>query len=97
MPVPKFDQYEPPTMRHVEHQVNHGQGAASGLVVYGADWCGWTQKQKKELADAGMDYKFVDCTKEECPGITGFPTLQVAGEQHPGYKDTASIKALLGQ
>lgn len=112
MPVPKFAQYEAPTIRNVEHQVEQQidrlehqveqqierrQDAGAGLVVYGADWCGWTQKQKKELASAGMDYKFVDCTKEECPGITGFPTLQVAGEQHPGYKDPAAIKTLLGQ
>ena len=80
-----------------QHGLEHEHQADTGLVVYGADWCGWTQKQKAELAESGLKHKFVNCEKESCPGITGFPTLEVNGQQHPGFKDTAAIQALLGR
>ena len=96
MLAPKFEEYD-------QTQGAPGAGAAPGaapsqgnsIVVYGADWCPWTRRQKTELAEAGIEYQFKDCQAEECPGITGFPTIEVAGQQLPGFKDADSVKALL--
>ena len=48
----------------------------SGWTVYGSNKCGWTRKQTAEMDAKGVKYKFVDCDKEECPGVDGFPTLK---------------------
>jgi glutaredoxin len=110
MPVPKFDQYEP-TLGNVQQQVQameqqverqidrleHHTHGSDGIVVYGADWCPWTTKQKDTLSEAGIAYTFKDCQKEECPGISGFPTIEVAGQQLPGFKDADAVRALMGQ
>lgn len=93
------DRHEAQIDRHDrahEHGRQHVHDDATGLVVYGADWCPWTTKQKEALTEAGIDYTFKDCQKEECPGISGFPTIQVAGQQLPGFKDAAAVKALMG-
>jgi hypothetical protein len=47
-----------------------------GWTVYGSNKCGWTRKQTAEMEAKGVQYKFVDCDKEDCPGVDGFPTLK---------------------
>jgi len=44
-------------------------------TVYGNNHCGWTRKQKEMMDTKGIPYKYVDCEVENCPGITGYPTL----------------------
>jgi len=51
-------------------------GASGGWTVYGSNHCGWTTKQRKMMDDKGIKYKYVDCEVENCPGISGFPTLK---------------------
>ena len=109
MPVPKFAQYDAHSIQDLKQEVQqleqrveqHTHDAGTGLVVYGADWCGWTQKQKKELAQHNVPHKYVNCAddkdKEQCAGISGFPTLKIGGQHHPGFKDAHVIKGLMGQ
>jgi hypothetical protein len=44
-------------------------------TVYGNNHCGWTRKQKEMMDSKGIPYKYVDCEVENCPGISGYPTL----------------------
>ena len=50
--------------------------SSKGWTIYGSKGCSWTRKQFDEMDKKGIDYKFVDCTKEKCDGISGFPTLK---------------------
>jgi hypothetical protein len=52
------------------------QAASGGWTVYGSNKCGWTRKQTEEMDAKGVKYTFVDCDKENCPGVSGFPTLK---------------------
>ena len=56
-------------------------------VVYGSMGCGWTRKQLQELDSKGVQYTFIDCSKENCQGIDAFPTLKslVDNKIHVGY------------
>jgi hypothetical protein len=47
----------------------------SKWTVYGNNHCGWTRKQKEMMDSKGIPYKYVDCEVENCPGISGYPTL----------------------
>ena len=82
------------------HAAAGGHHAAEGtcsIKVYGADWCGWTRKQKEELEKNGVNFDYYDCSKdgEKCPsGIQGFPTLEVNGKRTAGYKDPEHLKNL---
>jgi hypothetical protein len=53
-----------------------GSVGGNGMwTVYGNNHSGWTIKQKKELDEQGIPYKYVDCSVEDCTGIEAFPTL----------------------
>jgi hypothetical protein len=60
-------------------------------IVYGADWCGWTKKQKKYLEDKGIEHTYVDCAKDKgsCPPeVKGFPAIKHCdGNLTPGYQE----------
>ena len=83
---------------HAAH-AGHAGGAGGKVRVFGADWCPWTRKQKEALQDANIEFEFIDCAedngKELCVGITGFPTLDIGGNQSAGFKDANQIKSLL--
>jgi len=57
--------------------------------VYGSMGCGWTKKQLDHLKTKGVNHMFVDCTKQTCNGIDGFPTLvhPQSGEKIVGYTE----------
>ena len=92
---------------HHHHPHNHeasAQPAASGekdLIVYGADWCGWTKRQIAELDKSHLKdkYEFKDCAADDgqqvCAGITGFPTIEIHGKRSPGFKNVDDIVKLL--
>ena len=48
------------------------------LIVYGADWCGWTRKQKEFLDNHRIRFEYIDCAQNDsrCSVAKGFPTLQ---------------------
>ena len=60
--------------------------------VYGSMKCGWTKKQLDHFRSKGINYKFVDCDKEECD-FTAFPTLvhSQSGEKIVGYTEKISV------
>ena len=87
---------------HEHHHHGHAHGGAGSqdkIRVYGADWCPWTRKQKEELQGANIEFEFIDCAQEDgqelCVGITGFPTIEIKGEQTPGFKPAEHVSNLL--
>ncbi len=55
-------------------------------TVYGSMSCSWTRKQIDYLQKKGIGHKFVDCDKEACEGVEGFPHLVHAdGREHRGF------------
>ncbi len=44
--------------------------------VYGPKKCGWTLKQLDHMMNRQINHKFIDCDKNDCSGINGFPTLK---------------------
>ena len=66
------------------------EGAPIGgqWTVYGSMGCGWTRKQIEYMKEKGKPYTFVDCDKEECAGVDGFPTMiHTNGEKIVGFKE----------
>jgi len=66
----------------------HSTGAGAEWAVYGTMGCGWTRKQLEDMDSKGIKYNFIDCDKEECPGMTAFPTLKSLknGNMSVGFK-----------
>ena len=65
------------------------KGIGGSWKVYGSMGCGWTKKQIAHLKSKGVDHTFVDCTKQSCNGVDGFPTLvhSQSGEKIVGYTE----------
>ena len=58
----------------------------NGWKVYGTMKCGWTVKQLDYLNKKGISHTFVDCDREACQGIDGFPFLEHEdGRSHKGF------------
>jgi hypothetical protein len=58
------------------------------LTVYGADWCGYTRKQRAYLDGKGIPYTYVNCEEQVCPRfVTAFPTLSQSGQVIKGYHE----------
>jgi hypothetical protein len=63
-------------------------GEEGEWTVYGSMGCGWTRKQIEYMKEKGKPYTFVDCDKEECAGVDGFPTMiHTNGEKIVGFKE----------
>jgi len=60
--------------------------------VYVADGCKYCDKQKETLGKTKVT--IVDCSKEVCTGVKGFPTWEVDGKLIPGYKTEKELKEL---
>ena len=61
---------------------------AGELTVYGADWCGWTKKQRAYLDEKRIPYTYVNCDSQECPGfVTSFPTILRDGQVSRGFQE----------
>ena len=53
------------------------------LTIVGADWCGWTQKQVKEVASSkhAHMFEYIDCAGKDkdhelCKNVQGFPVIK---------------------
>lgn len=69
-------------------KTNLRAGISEDVTVYGADWCGWTTKQKDYLTAKGIDFTYVNCDQENCPSsVEAFPTLKVGGKMMTGYNE----------
>ena len=67
--------------------------STTGYTVYGTNWCGYTTKQKKYLAQTygPTSYTYVDCDthKTICKDITSYPqTTLPNGDTVRGYNNT---------
>lgn len=71
------------------------------LVIYGADWCGYTQ----QVVDLFGGYQaaapvYVECTQEEdiCreAEVVGYPTIKVAGQAYTGERSLAGFAEATG-
>ncbi len=59
-----------------------------GWTVYGTMGCGWTRKQLEYMKKTGKQFEFIDCTQNECTGVSGFPTiLHPDGNKSVGYTE----------
>jgi len=57
-------------------------------VVYGTMYCGWTRKQLEHMRKSRKNFEFVDCNKNECAGMKGFPTIiHPNGNKTEGYNE----------
>ena len=76
--------------KNVNKNVNNNSNSCKP-IVYGADWCGWTKKQKKYLEDKGIDHTYIDCSKDKdaCPAeVKGYPAIKHCdGTLKPGYQE----------
>ena len=76
--------------KNVNKNVNNNSNSCKP-IVYGADWCGWTKKQKKYLEDKGIDHTYIDCSKDKdaCPPeVKGYPAIKHCnGDLKPGYQE----------
>ena len=62
--------------------------ADAGWTVYGTNGCGWTRKQLEHLDKKGISYNYVECDKEDCGGISAFPTMKHSnGEVVVGFRE----------
>ena len=70
---------------------NNSNNNSCKPIVYGADWCGWTKKQKKYLEEKGIDHTYIDCAKDKdaCPPeVKGYPAIKHCnGDLKPGYQE----------
>ncbi len=63
-------------------------GGGKGWTVYGTMGCGWTRKQLEYMKKTGKQFEFIDCTQNECTGVSGFPTiLHPDGNKSVGYTE----------
>ena len=59
-----------------------------GWTVYGTMGCGWTRKQLDYMKNKSIPHVFVDCDKDDCGKMDGFPTLKdPAGNMSTGFKE----------
>ncbi len=71
------------------------------FVIYGANWCGWTEKLVEMLGGFDMVKPiYVECTEEEelCSekGVQGFPTILIKGKQYQGERTFENFSAATG-
>ena len=60
--------------------------------VYGKETCGWTTKQLEFLKEKGIQYKYIECDKEQCPSeVKGYPyNVLPDGTIQEGYYNQTS-------
>jgi glutaredoxin len=71
-----------------------------GVVMYGAEWCGYCKKQKEAFGTSFQYINYVDCDKnrDDCSaaGVQGFPTWSINGQNYPGLQDLGTLKSIAG-
>jgi len=76
--------------------------AQNGIKIYGANWCGWTEKLAVDTL-GGFDIAgdaYVECTEEEelcaSEGVQGYPTVKLNGENYTGERTLADLGEATG-
>jgi len=71
------------------------------FAIYGANWCGWTQKLVEMFGGFDMVTPiYVECTEEselcEEKGVTAYPTILIEGEKYQGARTFEEIAITTG-
>jgi len=73
-----------------------------GATMYGAEWCGHCQNQKKMFGDSFKYVNYVECPDPnnqalcEQKGITGYPTWIINGLPYAGEQSFEKLSELTG-
>lgn len=71
-----------------------------GAVMYGTEWCGHCQNQKKMFGSSFQYIEFVDCDNEgqrcDAAGVRGYPTWVIGGESYPGEQSFNALSSATG-
>lgn len=75
---------------------------ASGLRIMGASWCGATVAQREMFGGRDSEARriiesvYTECRSPEmCPNVRAYPTWAFSDKRFPGYKNYASLSALV--
>lgn len=70
-------------------------------VLYGLRDCGWTQKQRgvvKRSPSLRKHSRYVECSRsKKCKNVHAFPTWEVDGTVHPGFRTARELRRLLSK
>ena len=78
----------------------------SGIVMYGADWCGDCQRSKKYFSDHGVTYTYIDLEKQpdhyaevitRNGGKKSIPVIVFPDNSHLTEPTNAQLAAKLGK
>ena len=73
---------------------------SKGAVLYGADWCPYTQNQIASFKDGFQFLSYVECTEQltVCRenGISAYPTWVIGGSRIQGYRAPTVIGSAAG-
>lgn len=68
--------------------------------MYGTDWCGYCQEQKKIFGKSFKYVDYIDCdfNQVECSsaGIKGYPTWIINGDSYSGVQPLERLSQLTG-
>jgi len=75
--------------------------ASRDVKIYGASWCGWTQKLLGIFGGAEAAAPiYVECTENEelctSEGIQGFPTIKINGNKYSGERTFEGLSQATG-
>ncbi|MFB2921481.1 hypothetical protein [Aerosakkonema funiforme] len=78
----------------------------TGVKMYGASWCPFTQRQKAILGEALRNIQYIECypagrggaLNSQClgRGIQGYPTWEIAGRRYRGLLSLQQVAELSG-
>ena len=73
---------------------------AESSVFYGAEWCGYCQRQKEMFGDNAKLLNYIECEedREACAlaEIKIYPTWDIEGERYTGLQSVEKLKELTG-
>lgn len=71
-----------------------------GVVIYGNDWCKYTEEQMKLFGNSaeGLNYVKCDSNTELCnsKGVSITPTWEISGKMVSGYQTIQTLSSLSG-
>lgn len=72
-----------------------------GVKIYGANWCGWTQRWVSTLGGSkAVSPIYVECTENEnlcnSENIRGYPTTKINGKEYSGPRTIEAIGKEVG-
>lgn len=71
-----------------------------GVKMYGAEWCGHCQNQKKMFGEAFQFVNYIDCDKnvQACDeaAVRGYPTWLINGQKYEGEQTLEELASAAG-